>query len=363
MAPAGVIFRVRRSVHSVVMRRLLVSLGIGVGGMAALLAGLLWDALLHADDPGLAAREGLFTLSNPGHLLLAVGIALSLVGLLGAGDAALSLRAGRTWGAGGVRRGVGALAVVVVLGAAVAGTWAGRAGHEHEAVTAADGGPAAHGEPGHAHDAGHGHDGAQQDPGAHDNGHDEGHAHDHAGDGHIAGHDVTVGEPTSEQQAAADRLRAATITAVRRWASQDTARSDGFKPITPVLNGLQHWHNQRFFTDGRVLEPTAPEELIYASTSRGPVLVAAMFLMERLGDKGPQIGGPLTVWHDHEDLCFSTDGRVVGFHRPPRLTCPPGSVNQRTPEMLHVWVVDNPAGPFAPEMEPAALQAIAETSS
>ncbi|HEX9969270.1 MAG TPA: hypothetical protein VGB03_03955 [Acidimicrobiales bacterium] len=339
------------------MRRLLVSLGIGVGGMVALLAGLLWDALLHADDPGLAAREGLFTLSNPGHLLLAAGIALSLVGLLGAGDAALSLRAGRTWGAGGLRRGAAALASVLVLGAAATGTWAGQQGHEHE--VAASGTPAG-AAAGHEHGDGHaegGHDDGHADGGAHDDSHSHGDAHS---DGHGT---MATGRPTAEQQAAADRLRAATMAAARRWASQDDARAEGFKPITPVLNRFQHWHNQAFFTDGRVLEPTAPEELIYASTSRGPVLVAAMFLMERVGDKGPQVGGPLTVWHDHEDLCFSSDGRVVGFYRPPRLTCPPGAVNQRTPEMLHVWIVDNPAGPFAPEMEPAALQAIAERSA
>jgi hypothetical protein len=356
MAPAGVIFRVEGSVHSGVMRRLLVSLAVGVGGMTVLLAGLLWDALLHADDPGLAAREGLFTLSNPGHLLLAVGIALSLVGLLAAGDAALSLRAGRTWGAGGARRAAVGVAALVVVAAAVTGTWAGRAGH------------AEHGD-GHltAADSGHGHSDAASEPAAagaapaaptseHDaasgHGHDDGHGHAHDA--------VADGSPTAAQRTAADRLRAATITATRRWASPKAAESDGFRPITPVLNGLQHWHSQRFFTDGRVLEPSAPEALVYASTSRGPVLVAAMFLMERLGDKGPQLGGPLTVWHDHEDLCFSSDGRVVGFHRPPRTTCPPGSVNQRTPEMLHVWTVENPAGPFAAEMEPAALLAIAE---
>ena len=355
------------------MRRLLVSLAVGVGGMAVLLAGLLWDAVLHAADPGLAGRERLFTLSNPGHALLGVGIGLSLVGLLGAGDAALSLRAGsmdgaaRGWGRRGLRPAVGLAAAVLVVAAAGTAAWAARQGHEH-----VDGGgddhhvmaPAA----GHVEGDGHGHAAAAVPAAAAPAAAvpaaaapaaaapaavapaSDGHAHTHA----------AAGGPTREQQAAADRLRAATIAATRRWASRDAAEADGFTPMTPVLNGLQHWHNQRFFTDGRVLEPSAPEELIYASTSRGPVLVAAMYLMERVGDRGPAIGGPLTVWHDHDDLCFSAQGRVVGFHRPPRQTCPPGSVNQRTPEMLHVWLVENPAGDFAAEMEPAALLAIAE---
>lgn len=359
MAPAGVIFRVCRSVHSVVMRRLLWSVGIAGMGMAAVLAGLVWDAVLHGADPSLAATEGLFTLSNPGHLLLVVGIAAACGGVLLTADAALALRGGGSWGGEGgrLRRVALGAAVVVLAGVAATAAWADSRGHAHPAYDNA----APHGHGLVPAVADH-HSPAVPDPvPAVANAapaHDEAHGHDD-GDGHGHGPADPSGA-TSAQRAAADRLLADTKAAAVRWASLDAARVDGFRAITPVLNGLQHWHNQRYFTDGRVLDPRAPEELIYATTSRGPVLVAAMYLMERLGEPGPAIGGPLTVWHDHEDLCFSADGRVVGFHRPPRRTCPPGSVNQRTPEMLHVWLVDNPAGPFAAEMEPAALLAIAE---
>ena len=47
-----------------------------LAGIAAIAGGLLVDARLHAADHTLAAREGVFTLSNPGHLLLAIGIAV-----------------------------------------------------------------------------------------------------------------------------------------------------------------------------------------------------------------------------------------------------------------------------------------------
>ncbi len=49
-------------------------------GVVVMLGGLGLDAQLHAETPDLAAHEGIFTLSNPGHALLAAGIALSVAG-------------------------------------------------------------------------------------------------------------------------------------------------------------------------------------------------------------------------------------------------------------------------------------------
>ena len=40
-------------------------------GIFTLIVGLGLDAILHRRDATLAAREGIFTLSNPGHLLFA----------------------------------------------------------------------------------------------------------------------------------------------------------------------------------------------------------------------------------------------------------------------------------------------------
>src|SRR5438132_5472376 len=59
-------------------------LAAGVVGVAALLLGQAWDFYLHAADPTLAHREGIFTLTNPGHVLLGAGLILVVVGVLGA---------------------------------------------------------------------------------------------------------------------------------------------------------------------------------------------------------------------------------------------------------------------------------------
>src|SRR6266513_5172490 len=93
------------------MRRTAAFLSAGLAGVVALLGGLAVDSYLHARDPSLAHREGIFTLGNPGHVLLGIGIGLVVVGLVGA--AYTSLPYG-VW----VRRGLlaGALALIVVSG-------------------------------------------------------------------------------------------------------------------------------------------------------------------------------------------------------------------------------------------------------
>ena len=58
----------------------------------------------------------------------------------------------------------------------------------------------------------------------------------------------------------------------------------------------------------------------------------------------PDVGGALTPWHVHTNLCFDRSG-IAGTDDDG--SCPPGSVNVGTPPMLHVWVAPNPDGPFA----------------
>ena len=65
-------------------------------------------------------------------------------------------------------------------------------------------------------------------------------------------------------------------------------------------------------------------------------------------DQVPDVGGKLTQWHIHDNLCFTpTDPPVVagitfggGTCRPPLRTLTPVP-------MIHVWIVSHPCGPFA----------------
>jgi hypothetical protein len=97
-----------------------------------------------------------------------------------------------------------------------------------------------------------------------------------------------------------------------------------------------------------VLDVTRPEGLLYAYTDRGPVVVAAVYLMNRAGEPGRAVGGCLTRWHVHDDLCSSdpANGMITGV-RTRGGRCPPGQVSWTAPPMMHTWVIDIPGGPFA----------------
>ena len=66
-------------------------------------------------------------------------------------------------------------------------------------------------------------------------------------------------------------------------------------------------------------------------------------------DDVPNVGGKLTQWHIHNNLCFTPDpvAPTVGGLTNADGTCTPPLVKGTEAPMLHVWIVPHECGPFA----------------
>ncbi|HEX6350382.1 MAG TPA: hypothetical protein VF160_13450 [Candidatus Dormibacteraeota bacterium] len=159
--------------------------------------------------------------------------------------------------------------------------------------------------------------------------------------------------PTPEEKAYADWLLAQTRSAIAPYSDTRLALAAGYRPQGSI--GVVHWINNALVKAGPALDPSRPQGLVYVDSRHGPVLVGAMFQGRRVGDFGPDPGGSLTAWHEHEHVCFSPAGFDL---ESPYAGCPVGSVSVSVPPMLHVWIVPNPGGPFAIDLDPRVVKAI-----
>lgn len=167
--------------------------------------------------------------------------------------------------------------------------------------------------------------------------------------------------PTTAQDAATVRLVNATWAAARKYQSLAVAEAAGFRPLTPTGRAVVHYINVAYYRatalGGPVIDPSAPQSLVYANTPHGAVLAAVMYITSPLSTSAPpDPGGCLTQWHVHTNLCFARL-RVVGIMNP---ACPPGSVNRVTQPMMHVWFVPIPGGPTAVDAPDAQVVRAAE---
>jgi len=149
----------------------------------------------------------------------------------------------------------------------------------------------------------------------------------------------------------AETLLARTIVGLKRFATPAQAYALGYRTIGDGVTGDEHYVNWSYANDGHILDPARPESVVYEVRNGKQTAVAAMYALP-LGStfaKVPDVGGSLTQWHVHNDLCL-TDGpqqRFVSGLTTKDGGCPPGSSKAGNTPMLHVWSIPNPCGPFA----------------
>jgi hypothetical protein len=156
---------------------------------------------------------------------------------------------------------------------------------------------------------------------------------------------------TDAQLARADHLLDTTITDIPTWNTPAKAQAAGYRTIGDSVTGDEHYVNWSYVDDGHILDPKRPESLVYEYRGGSQKLVAAMYMLpfgSTFADV-PDVGGSLTQWHVHADLCLTEDPNqkfVAGFAALDG-PCPAGTTKAGNTPMLHVWIVPNPCGPFA----------------
>lgn len=157
--------------------------------------------------------------------------------------------------------------------------------------------------------------------------------------------------PTRDQELVAQALVDRCFEAAKRhrWFQFANGIEQGYQ----LLHGdKRHYYKREYIFDDAILDCDRPEFLMYYDTPQGKALAGLMFYVARPLDRGPQIGGPLTIWHYHvwapvqcliDDLLLIDQADENGH-------CPEGRPGQSSPEMLHVWLMDRPKGPFTTTM-------------
>lgn len=144
--------------------------------------------------------------------------------------------------------------------------------------------------------------------------------------------------PTESERSAARAFYRRAVRSLGKYGDSSVAAADGFQ-VGSIAGADFHAGNPEYASDGRIFDPSRPESLVYAQTSQGPVLLGAVYEMPEIGRAGPAIGGPLTEWHAHENICFALTPPAFSGLISPFGGCPFGSIALPTsPEMIHVWL-------------------------
>ena len=168
------------------------------------------------------------------------------------------------------------------------------------------------------------------------------HGMDHGGGG-------APGDLTPAQIARANKLVADTKASVQRQgltvAMLRNTNQSGFVSIGDAMTGVEHFVHPARHYDGKEFDPSAIEAFAVKRVNGVETIVAAMYIMEngKTMNDTPDIAGDWTMFHDHVLSFRSSNPRDPGYYQ----LAFGGGFSRRTAPMLHVWLVDNPCGPFA----------------
>jgi hypothetical protein len=164
--------------------------------------------------------------------------------------------------------------------------------------------------------------------------------------------------PTAAQVIAAGQLIRKTDASLARYRNVQAAFAAGYTYILRT-NGEEHLLYDGGNPAYAGLDPQHPSSLVYAINvpHHAPILLGAMYI-EGGRANGPQVGGSLTRWHAHLVVCEDGKPTIAGFGVQLRGFCNPATWHDRyTAQMLHVWVVPYPGGPFSDDLSRAATNA------
>lgn len=158
---------------------------------------------------------------------------------------------------------------------------------------------------------------------------------------------------TAAELARATSLLRRTITTITKWTDYRKAEADGFHSIGDFITGDEHFLHWDWINDNDYFDPNKPEALVYhydRDTGKRTLEAAMYILPDRFSLTNlPDLGGPLTQFHVHDNLCFTNDPvapHVLGLTNGDG-TCSPPLVKFHPNPMVHVWIRNNPCGPFA----------------
>src|SRR4029450_6891730 len=134
------------------------------------------------------------------------------------------------------------------------------------------------------------------------------------------------------------------------WLKFEDAQAQGFEL---QWSDREHYFKREFVFDDAILDPDRPEFLMYRDTPQGKLLIGFMFFARTPEEHGPQPRGSLASWHFHpwNGRGYCAERGILPVSRPDdRGGCAQGVRVNRSAEMLPVWFVDHPLGPFADAM-------------